>query len=464
MARLPKAEGDKELDKIESLIQGTPGLGRQGISEAYTALYGLTLAHRTLQRRLEKLVSQDRVMAVGEGPRTTYRVKSEGDGDAKSEEGYVPLSAAGKKLRDLVRRPIVERSPVGYERDWLFAYTPGKTWYLPKATRERLRALGRTPNGDRPAGTFARDILGRLLIDLSWASSRLEGNTYTRLDTQNLIEFGQRAAGKDASEAQMILNHKAAIELIVSGSEGIGLNRQTVLALHAALSENLLGDSRDEGRLRERPVNITGTSYTPTAIPQVIQESFEVMIEMASTIPDPLEAAFFLMVHLPYLQPFADVNKRTSRVAANIPLVMGNLCPLSFVDVPEAAYIEGTLAVYEARKTELLRDVFEYAYRQSSAQYRVVRDSLPEPDPVRLKYRAEIASIVSGMVAAMQPPRRELVKERARDTGIASEDLEVVTERALAQLINLNVGSAGRYRIRPGQFEAWIERFRAPDR
>lgn len=49
-------------------------------------------------------------------------------------------------------------------------------------------------------GTYARQILDRLLIDLSWASSHLEGNTYTRLDTENLIEFGRQAPGKDQRE------------------------------------------------------------------------------------------------------------------------------------------------------------------------------------------------------------------------------------------------------------------------
>jgi len=258
----------------------------------------------------------------------------------------------------------------------------------------------------------------------------------------------------------MILNHKAAIELIVSGSEAIGFNRQTLFALHAALSENLLPDPRDEGRLRERPVNITGTAYTPTAIPQVIQESFDRLLETAHAIGNPFEASFFVMVHLPYLQPFADVNKRTSRVAANIPLVLANLCPLSFVDVPEVAYVEGTLAVYEERKTDLLRDVYEFAYERSSAQYRVIRDSLAEPDPVRLKYRTEIAAIVSSMVTSMQPPRGELVKGRVVEMGVDTEDREAVTQRALAQLINLNLGSAGRYRIRPSEFEAWTRLFR----
>lgn len=75
-------------------------------------------------------------------------------------------------------------------------------------------------NAVRPAGTYARNILNRLLIDLSWNSSRLEGNTYSLLETKRLIELGENAQGKDAAEAQMILNHKGAIEYIIE-SEGL---------------------------------------------------------------------------------------------------------------------------------------------------------------------------------------------------------------------------------------------------
>ena len=81
--------------------------------------------------------------------------------------------------------------------------------------RDQLRVLGRFPADQTPAWTFARDILNRLLIDLSLASSRLEGNTYSRLDTQRLIEFGHVPQGKGALENQMILNHKDAIEYLV---------------------------------------------------------------------------------------------------------------------------------------------------------------------------------------------------------------------------------------------------------
>ena len=116
--------------------------------------------------------------------------------------------------------------------------------------------------------------MSRLLIDLSWNSSRLEGNTYSLLDTKRLIDLGQQADGKDQLKAQMILNHKAAIELLVESAEEIGVNRYTITNLHALLADNLLEDSRNAGRLRTTSVAIGGTTYLPTAIPQLIEELF----------------------------------------------------------------------------------------------------------------------------------------------------------------------------------------------
>src|SRR5450830_2128477 len=150
-------------------------------------------------------------------------------------EVYVPMSAEGAKIRASVRQALMHRRPMGYQREFLEAYEPGITWYLPEATRAQLHEMGRTPVGERPAGTYARDILNRLLVDLSWASSLLEGNTYNRLDTQNLIEHGQAAVGKDAQETQMILNHKAAIEMLIEDIDEVGFDAFTFQNLHAIL-------------------------------------------------------------------------------------------------------------------------------------------------------------------------------------------------------------------------------------
>jgi Fic family protein len=162
------------------------------------------------------------------------------------------------------------------------------------------------------------------LVDLSWNASRLEGNTYSLLDTERLLELGEAAEGKDAFEAQMILNHKAAIELLVEQAAEVGFNRYTILHLHALLSDNLLPDPQACGRLRAMPVGIAQTVYHPLAVPQLIEECFQHMLDTAAAIADPFEQAFFVMVHVPYLQPFEDANKRVSRLAAHIPLIRHN--------------------------------------------------------------------------------------------------------------------------------------------
>jgi Fic family protein len=165
-------------------------------------------------------------------------------------------------------------------------------------------------SGQEPAGTYARHILNRLLIELSWNSSRLEGNTYSLLDTKRLIEFGQEAEGRDRLEAQMILNHKDAVEFLVGNAAEIGFNRYTILNLHAILANNLLADERAAGRLRHIGVCIDGSVYHPPETPQLVEECFDQMLATAAAITDPFEQSFFVMVQLPYLQPFDDVNKR----------------------------------------------------------------------------------------------------------------------------------------------------------
>ena len=134
------------------------------------------------------------------------------------------------------------RAPVGYKLAFLEQYHPNRTAYLPPDLRDQLHTMGRARTGQAPAGTFARDILNRLLIDLSWASSQLEGNTYSRLDTERLIELGQAAEGKNALETQMILNHKLAIEYLVLNPAHAQVTPDCVVALHAFLSDGLMAD------------------------------------------------------------------------------------------------------------------------------------------------------------------------------------------------------------------------------
>jgi Fic family protein len=394
---------------------------------------------RTLQRRLAELVRAGYLLRRGRGKAARYVFATAPAGlPVDLEPAGLTLSSTSEMLRQLIRQPLTLRPLVGYQRPFLDGYRPNRTAYLSDAVRQHLRAVGRVADTPQPAGTYARRILDRLLIDLSWNSSRLEGNTYSLLETERLLAQGHSAEGKHAFETQMILNHKAAIEFLVESASDIGFNRYTVLNLHALLADNLLPDPAAVGRLRAIPVRIGQTSFHPLEVPQLIDECFQQVLDTADAIGDPFEQAFFAMVQLPYLQPFEDVNKRVSRLAANIPFIRHNLCPLSFIDVPEQAYVDALLAVYELNRVELLVDVFAWAYERSAARYAAVRQSLGEPDAFRLRYRAEIHEAVGEVVrsALDKTGATRAVKQRAQ-AHIPPDDQARFIEVVEAELLSL---------------------------
>jgi hypothetical protein len=162
------------------------------------------------------------------------------------------------------------------------------------------------------------------------------------------------------------------------------------------------------------------------------------------------------MVQLPYFQPFEDVNKRVSRLSANIPLIRSRLCPLSFVDVPQTDYVQGLLGVYELNRIELLREVFVWAYERSAARYAAVRQSLGEPDPFRLRYRAPIAELVAAVVRnrLTQAQAPKFIRSRAQ-SGIPADDRARFQETVETELLGLHEGNIARYGLRPSEFAAW---------
>ncbi len=416
-----------------------------------------TLPRRTLQRRLAALVKTGVLQAQGAGRAQRYFASIPNHTVRASQNerfpDFISVSTDCLEILDYIDQPLNFRTPVGYQAELLTDYQPNQSWYLPDSMRRQLRSMGETDKSKLPAGTYGRAILNRLLIDLSWASSQLEGNTYTQLDTRELIEFGRAANGKAASETQMILNHKAAIELLIDNADALSFNRFTIMNLHSALSENLLPNPTDEGSLRQHAVEISGSAYRPMAIPTQIGDYFDLMLKKAQEINDPFEQSFFVMVHLPYLQPFADINKRTSRLAANVPLIRMNLCPLTFLDVPEAAYSRAILGVYEMGRIELLRDVYRWAYARSCQEYLAIKQELVEPDPRRLAYRSLIKQTIFAIVTQPKLEPISIIEHQVLD--VPEPDRSDVRVLMIDELRRLHIGVLARYGLRPSQLEAW---------
>ena len=471
--------------KLAQIISSEPrGMGIEMLMQSV----GEESSRRTMQRRLDGLMRLGWMERIGKARATKYHLTETGRATLLREEPHrfepsllredsppmptpqhadaVPefgpsagpeLGEESKRLRDIIRQPQALRKVCGYRREFLDAYQPDKTAYLPETLRRHLHGIGQSEHmAAMPAGTYARHVLDRLIIDLTWNSSRLEGSTYSLLETDHLLALGKSEDPVRFMEAQMILNHKAAIEFLVESPDDLGFNRYTFLNLHAILSEGLLKNAKSEGALRTIPVGVGGTVYHPTNQPALIEECFDLILRKAAAISDPLECAFFLMVHLPYLQPFEDGNKRTSRLSANLPLIQKNMSPLSFVDVPVRDYTDGILAVYELNRIELLRDLFAWAYERSAGRYASIRQEMGDPDPLHVRYRMEVKDRIRDVVVNRMDKMTaaEALRRWALQNVTASDRahfIEIVEERLLA----LNEGSIARVRVRPSEFSAW---------
>ena len=455
---------EEYLQAIEEAVRQRPeGMTAQQINDALES----APPRRTVQYRLKSLVDGKRLIMESSGRWARYRVPRVVSVAGHAVAGTTasgrlvvlpPLSEPGAEIQEYVLRPPEARDPVGYDRAFLDSYRPNDTFYLSQAERAHLREIGRPKIAEQPAGTYAKQILNRLLIDLSWNSSRLEGNTYSLLDTTRLLDVGEEAEGKERLEAQMILNHKDAIEFLVGAAEEIGFNRYTILNLHALLAGNLLADPDAAGRLRHIGIGIEGSVFHPLEVPQLVEECFDQILATASAIIDPFEQAFFVMVQLPYLQPFDDVNKRVSRLSANIPLIRANLSPLSFEDVSRDIYSEAMLGVYELNRIELLRDVFILAYRRSAARYAAVRQSLSEPDPFRMRHRTALREVVGAVVLGRMDKKQATAHVNAwTQERIDQQEGERFREIAERELLSLHEGNFARYQIKPSEFTAWQE-------
>lgn len=414
----------------------------------------------TVRRHLDALCASGELVREGKARATRYRLANldvgAGSTSARAAAasqsqaasvGKPDWSPAALQLRAKLDAPLAARDPVTYHREFVDQYVPNVTWLLPLGLAEELYQAGRMQD-QLPAGTYARKVLEQLLIDLSWSSSRLEGNSYTLLATEELFKRG--TAGTD-TDAVMLLNHKAAIEFLVDAVPLQGLTTPLVRNLHAVLMQDLLVDSDALGAIREKVVNISGTVYVPTQVPMLLEEMLDLILEKARLIKNPVEAAFFLWVNVAYLQPFEDGNKRTSRLAANIPLMLYNCAPLSFLDVDVDDYAQAMLGVYELRDVALAVDLFAWAYRRSQKKYAVVQQSMAAPDPMRLRYRESLTDAIGLIVR-----ERQSVAAALEALGLTEEQAPGFKVLLLDELKKLEVFNCARYRLTFSATQAWI--------
>lgn len=423
--------------------------GPDGPPTASAIAQHLNVSRRTTNRMLARLVANGQLEKTGSGPTTGYRPTSAPTG--ASSDGpplRVARSAEAAALLAQLSRPLGSRAPVSYERAFVDDYVPNESSLLPHALADALYAAGRA-QGQQPAGTVARKVLEQLLIDLSWYSSRLEGNRVSLLDTKALFEHGR--GDTNNPEITMLLNHKEAIEFMVDAVPEQGITVPVIRNLHGILMQGLLSDPLTAGAIRRRIVTIEGSVYHPTQVPVLLEQMLEEIVAHARLIRNPIEGAFFLWVNLAYLQPFEDGNKRTSRLASNLPLLLYNCAPLSFLDVEQSDYAYAMLGVYEQRSGALAAELFETTYRRSIETYRAALGAFGTPDPVRARYREALGKAIRQVVAG-----GESGPAAVASLGIAPVDLDAFTRLVEEELAHLAIFNCARYRLTIPVVERWI--------
>jgi hypothetical protein len=195
----------------------------------------------------------------------------------------------------------------------------------------------------------------RLIIELSWKSSEIEGNTYTLLETEALIKEMRFAKGKDRAEAQMILNHKKALDFILANKNYFGsIDLDKIIKTHELLTEKV--DIKKD--FRDHPVGITGTIYRPLPKRKGIEDAMKKLTETLSAITNPFVRAFIVLIMIAYIQPFEDGNKRTSRIIANAILHANDKSMLSYRNIDTIEYKKAVILFYEQNNISYIKEIF----------------------------------------------------------------------------------------------------------
>ncbi len=336
----------KRQDFILQFIKRHPNTNSAAIVEYMANAWAEKSSRATVLRDIDALVSGGLVIKSGSARATTYA-------PAIDIESYFAIDPDKRTLK--------------HEYFNFDIWDVMHDLFSPKELSE-LDTQNKTyrQNKAELSPTELRKEIERLTIEFAWKSSKIEGNTYTLLDTERLIKDKTEAAGKKKDEAIMILNHKAALDFIFEQPDFF---EQITIAKVEHIHRLLTGELEIENGIRQRRVRIIGTNYRPLDNRQQIMEALEKMVDLINGLPHPLEKALAAVLLISYIQPFEDGNKRTARTVGNALLLAADYCPLSYRSADEIEYKKGMILFYEQNDWSYFKTIFTDQFRQGIEKY-----------------------------------------------------------------------------------------------
>lgn len=313
-------------------------------------------SERTVKRELSELVEVKMLATSGAGRSVTYRVTTVG-------RLFLPIDGATYAIPEPEDRPATMSA---YQFD-LWKNVPARLFGADTYIQFNLLTKQYRDSISQQSIDVRKREMERFVIELSWKSSKIEGNTYTLLDTERLIKDGVPSTTNSKEETQMILNHKSAFEFISEHPlENGNLTKSYIETIHTQLMKDLLVDIS----WRKSSVGITGSVYRPIENQFQIVEAVDELIATVERLETVYDKALLCLCGISYIQPFVDGNKRTARLIANAILLSGGASPLSYRNVDEVNYRSALLAFYEQLSIVPMRQVFIEQYEFAAINYR----------------------------------------------------------------------------------------------
>lgn len=340
----------------KNIIEFIRARAKANSSEVYRYLVekGESASLITIKRELSRLKSDGILTTSGIGRATTYS-----------------LTEFGKLTTDVdasiycAEEPDKRYGADGYNFDLFptLVFNPFSEAEMAVLSRAFTFYKSRTHNVSQ---TVHKKELERFVIELSWKSSKIEGNTYTLLDTERLITRGIEAAGHGKEEALMILNHKDAFSYIYENKNKFkNLTLSNLEDIHKLLVKNM----KVNFNIRSAPVGVVGSKYHPLDNKYQVNEAVESLFTAVSRMPNGYAKSFIALMGISYIQPFEDGNKRTARLIANALLLAHDLMPLSYRSVDEKKYREAMLVFYELNSLVPAKKIFIEQYEFATKNY-----------------------------------------------------------------------------------------------
>ncbi len=233
-------------------------------------------------------------------------------------------------------------------------------------------------------------------VDFVYTSAKIEGNTYSRLDTDKLLRLGITAGGKSYSDAVMLVNLRQAFNKVME-EEKQPHDFDFLCDLHQVLMKDLLPVS-EQGLPRASGVQIGGTSYTPLADPLQLRTEAKFLLSEAEKHDNPFEKAIHLHCNLAYLQLFRDGNKRTARMMQTASLVQDGILPLFFDDRLIDKYISATVDYYETGNYQSYVEFFKENYQRGIDKLVGVEKAIPVETKAEFDRRIALIPSLKGSV------------------------------------------------------------------